>query len=202
MKPTMSAEYRTRINIAQFTCTYIPFALAVTIALLAPELTTNLNRYRTIYTIWATTVLLMPTLSLWIFSASGPIAFNCWHLLWTFTYGAFLLHFYWAVFVIFGGIPETFAGMGALIAGMNFFLTAWWGFDVLLSWIAPPWIRWIRIERAGAHLFVFAIFVLTTLVLRPTPVTKVLGILLVTITALSLLVWFVVRAPATESSKS
>lgn len=182
-----------RISFNQFTNTYLPFALLIALALLVPETTQNLERYRTIFTIWATILLLIPALCLYLFSEASDAAYNYWHLFWTFSYLAFLFHFYWAVFVIFRGIHGTFMGQGNLIAGTNFLLTTWWGMDVALSWLVasrPTWIRW---ERAGAHFFVFLVFSTTTLALRPTPITKVLGSILSISVAVSFVIWLTVR---------
>jgi hypothetical protein len=186
------------ISLTQFTNTYVPFALLIVLALVLPETTPNLDRYRTIFTIWATIVLLIPALCLHPFSDASDGIHNYWHLFWTFSCLAFLFHFYWAVFVIFKGVHGTFVGQGNLIAATNFLLTAWWGTDVVLSWFVascPTWLRW---ERAGAHLFVFLIFSVTTLVLRPTAITKVLGLALTIAVAGSLAIWLIVRdsAPA------
>ena len=182
-----------RISFTQFTNTYVPFALLIALALLVPETTQNLDRYRTIFTIWATILLLIPALCLYLFSEASDVAYNYWHLFWTFSYLAFLFHFYWAVFVIFKGVHGTFMGQGNLIAGTNFLLTAWWGTDVVLSWWVasrPTWMRW---ERASAHLFVFLVFSTTTLALRPTPITKVLGSILSISVAVAFVIWLIVR---------
>jgi hypothetical protein len=185
-----------RISFTQFTNSYVPFALLIALALLVPETTQNLDRYRTIYTIWATTLLLIPALCLYLFSDANVAVYNYWHLFWTFSYVAFLFHFYWAVFVVFKGIHGTFVGQGNLIASTNFLLTFWWGTDVVLSWLItslPTWLRW---ERAGAHLSVFSIFSITTLVLRPTPITKALGFTLTIAVAASFAIWLIVRDSA------
>jgi hypothetical protein len=177
---------RARISFTQFTNTYAPFAILVCLALIAPEATQNLERYRTIFTIWATIILLTPALCCFVFSDITRAAYNYWHLLWTFSFLAYMLHFYWAVFIVFQGIRGTFVGQGNLIAGTNFLLTAWWGIDVVLSWLLTSYDRWLRVERLGAHVFVFTVFAITTLLLRPTPVTKALGMILVIGVAVSL----------------
>jgi hypothetical protein len=189
----MMPNRHARISFTEFANTYVPFALLIALALLVPETTQNLDRYRTIYTIWATIVLLVPALCLYLFSNASDAAYNYWHLFWTFSYLAFLFHFFWAVFVIFKGVHATFVEQGSLIAGTNFLLTLWWGTDVVLSWLVascPTWLRW---ERASAHLFVFLVFSITTLVLRPTPITKVLGVVLTIAVALSLVIRLIVR---------
>ncbi len=166
-------------SLTEFTNTYVPFTLLVALALIMPETTQNLDRYRTIYTIWATILLLIPPL--------------CIYLSWTFSYLAFLFHFYWAVFVIFKGIHGTFAGQGTFIAATNFLLTLWWGTDVLLSWLVSSFSTWLRWERTGAHVFVFSIFSITTLVLRPTPITRALGLALTIAVVMSFAIWLIVR---------
>jgi hypothetical protein len=184
-----AAYPRARISLTQFTNIYAPFALLVCLALLVPEVTQNLDQYRTILTIWVTIILLTPALCCFVFSDVAQSAYNYWLLLWTFIYLAYLLHFYWAVFVVFRGIRGTFAGQGNVIAGTNFLLTAWWALDVLLSWLLTSHNRWLWVERVCVHAFVFAVFVVTTLFLRPTPVSRSLGLIL----AIAVTVCIVVR---------
>jgi hypothetical protein len=200
----MMPNRQSAISLTQFTNVYVPFAVLIVLALLMPETTTNFDRYRTIYTIWAAILLLIPALCFYIFSDASRALYNYWHLFWTFSYVAFLFHFYWAVFIIFKGIHGTFVGQGSLIAGMNFLLTAWWGADVVLSWLVSSSPTWLRLERAGAHLFVFAVFSITTLVLRPTPVTKALGLALTIAVAASLVIRLAVRdsAPASDQLRA
>jgi hypothetical protein len=189
----MMTNRHARVSFTEFTNTYVPFALLIALALLMPEATQNLDRYRTIFTIWATILLLVPALCLYLFSDASDAAYNYWHLFWTFSYLAFLFHFFWAVFVVFKGVHATFIEQGNLIAGTNFLLTFWWGTDVVLSWLVascPTWQRW---ERASAHLFVFLVFSITTLVLRPTPITKMLGLVLTIAVAVSLVIRLIVR---------
>lgn len=189
----MNPNRESAISLTQFTNAYVPFAVLIALALMLPETTQNLNRYRTIYTIWATILLLIPALSLYVFSDASAIVYNYWHLFWTFSYLAFLFHFYWAVFVFYGGVRNTFVEQGSLIAGTNFLLTVWWGADVGLSWLIPPGPMWLRLERAAAHLFVFSIFVVTTLVLRPTPTTRALGLALTILVTASFVIWLFIR---------
>lgn len=177
-------------RMTRFTRTYVPFALLLSFALLAAELSQNLDLHRTIYAIWATTVLLIPALCFFVFAEDSETARAYWLWLWTFSYLLFMVHFYWAVFIIFGSIHTTFAprpeGQGRLIAGTNFFLTGWWTLDVVLAWTSWSRERWVRWERLGAHLFVFAIFGITLLRLRPNPVTKTLGLTMIVSVVVSL----------------
>ena len=59
--------------------------------LLAAEQTQNLDLHRVIYTIWATTALLIPALGFFIFADQGPRAHAYWRWFWTFSFLLFLL---------------------------------------------------------------------------------------------------------------
>lgn len=184
------------ISLAPFTTAYVPFALLIALALIAPETTDNPDRYRTIFTIWATILLVTPALCLNIVSGVSETVYGYWHVFWTFSYLAFLFHFFWAVFVIYKGIHGTFAGQGKLIAGTNFLLTAWWGADIVLSWVVASYPTSLRWQRAAIQWFVFVVFAATTLLLRPTPTTKALGFILTIAVAAAFAIWLFVRDSA------
>jgi hypothetical protein len=79
---------------------------------------------------------------------------NYWLLLWTFGFLAYLVHFYYAVFVHYhGSIAEVYEKQGPKIATSNFLVTAWWGLDVLLGWFGDPNAKWIRVQRAAIHVY-------------------------------------------------
>jgi hypothetical protein len=99
---------------------------------------------------------------------------------WTFSYLAYLVHFYYAVIVTFGGsVGRVYADQGPLIATTNFLLTLWWGLDVLLAWIQKSEPRWARIQRVAAHVYVGVMFVIATLALKA-GIIRYLGILMTT----------------------
>jgi hypothetical protein len=110
------------ITLGQFTLVFISWGLLAVGALIWPEFTEALDLNRTRATIWATSILLIPALALYPFRSASQRTANLAHLFWTFAYLMFLLHAYWAIFVIFDGVRDTFAQMGILIAGMNFLL--------------------------------------------------------------------------------
>ena len=122
----MKASPPADITLPQFTAVFVAFGVLAVLALLWPELTQALDLNRTKATIWATTLLLIPALVLYPFHTLSARIANLAHLFWTFAYLMFLLHAYWAVFVIFDGVADTFRQMGPLIASVNFLLLAWW----------------------------------------------------------------------------
>ena len=134
--------------------------LATVTALLLPERTEDPTHYRIIYTIWATTLLMIPAIGcLWFSNLIQKVRIY-WMLLWTATFLVYLTHFYFAVVVHFGGVSETFTGQGFGIALGNFILTSLWAIDVVLMWSATRhdyriWNRHLAIQMTIALAFVF-----------------------------------------------
>jgi hypothetical protein len=160
--------------------------------------------YRVIFTIWATVVLLTPALCFFIFSGSGA-ANTYWRLFWTFSFLAFLAHFYWTVVGTFHGdiyaIFHSKAGEAppdkvVEQPGPDFALSVWWGLDVLLAWFASQERKWIWLQRIAVHLLAFVMFVGATIVAEKAGVVvRGLGIVM-TIAVLGSLVlrgWWYLR---------
>jgi hypothetical protein len=186
----MKAFPPTGITLGQFTAAFVPFSLALSIALLWPETTLALDLNRTKATIWAASILLIPALSLYPFEALSTRVSNLAHLFWTFSYLIFLVHAYWAVFVIFDGVADTFKQMGTKIAGMNFLLLIWWGIEVLLLWTVRDR---FAVFQVATRVFVFLVFAVTLLVLRGSGAVRLLGIVFVAAVLGSLAVRFLAR---------
>jgi hypothetical protein len=123
--------------------------------------------YRVIFSIWATIFLLTPALCFHIFSHSTA-ANTYWRALWTAAYLAFLAHIWWAAqgvcggdsHVVFHSQVATPAFPECLIEHPrpDFFLAAWWGFDVILAWLITDNIKWLRAERGAVHMLAFTMF--------------------------------------------
>jgi hypothetical protein len=143
--------------------------------------TPGLALYRAILSIWLASLLLIPAMCLYVLPGGSAVQRRYALLFWTFSYLAYMVHFWFAAFVIFGGVAGTFEHMRQPIAATNFFLTGWWTLDVLVGWLAAPEKIWVRVERAAAHAFVFLVFVVTELFLRPTAVRYVAIALLVSV---------------------
>ena len=69
--PSTSSQAKAPITLTQFTWTFVPFALLVTVALLYPELSQNLRLFRTIYLIRASLLLTLPAVVLLPFIHHG-----------------------------------------------------------------------------------------------------------------------------------
>jgi hypothetical protein len=135
-------------------------------ALIWPEMTDALNLNRTIATIWATTILLGIALVIYPFRQVSRGTNNLASLYWTSAWILFLAHAYWAIFVIFNGVLDTWKQMGPRIAGINFFLTIWWSLDVLLVWVIAHEPRWLTWAHIAARAFALIVFAATLLILR------------------------------------
>jgi hypothetical protein len=183
----MKASPPADITLPQFTAAFVAFGLLAVLALLWPELTQALDLNRTKATIWATTLLLIPALVLYPFHTLSARIANLAHLFWTFAYLMFLLHAYWAVFVIFDGVADTFRQMGPLIASVNFLLLAWWGLDVLLLWTARSQTPRAARFQWATRVFTFLVFAITLIALRGGSV-RALGIVFVALVVIALAV--------------
>lgn len=159
------------ISLAVLTSTLVPFGVLVAIAFLAAAHIQPLEPpaylapvrildwYRTIYTAWVTIILLTPALCLYVWRPSTPNGHNYWLLLWTCSYLAYLIHFYWALFVFFAGdLDEVFNSPMVRSPRFNFFLTSWWSLDILLAWLVRSNPKWVTLQRAALHLVILVAF--------------------------------------------
>jgi hypothetical protein len=159
--------------------------------------------YRVIFAIWATIALLTPALAFHAFSRSdAPNTF--WRAFWTAAYVALLVHLYWAIFrvckadfaLIFDQAAQAKSGSECRVEhpGPDLFLAAWWGLDVVLAWLVTDNIKWLRVQRGAIHLLAsgmfFGAFVLAA---KASIAARLLGIIMMLVTAASLAVRLIVR---------
>lgn len=205
VKKMDSVEPRRRITLTQFTNTFVPFALLLAAALMAPELPYILDHhraaysidaltyYRAVYTIWLTIAFMIPALALYFWPGDSERKTNYWLLCWTFGFLAYLVHFYYTVGEVFHwSLREVYAKQGVLIATSNLLDTAWWGFDLVLAWFVPSRAKWIRVQRTLAHLYIPATFFVSAVLIK-TGVVRWLGILMTAALVVGLLVRLVRR---------
>jgi hypothetical protein len=174
------------ITPAELAVTVLPTGVVLAAALVQPAWTSDPTLHRIINTIWLATILLIPALCLFALPKAADSRRQYALLLYTCAYAAYMAHFYYAVFVHFGGIRGTFEGMRPPIATTNFVLTGWWTLDLLIAWLVPPSAKWVRVERFAAMTFLYLVFVVTELFLRPTAI-KYLGFTMAVVVPLCLL---------------
>jgi hypothetical protein len=181
------------ITLPQFTLVFAPFGLLAIFALLWPELSPDgVYLGRTKATIWVTSIMLIPAFALYPFAALSQRVANLAHLFWTFAYLLFLIHAYWAVFIIFDGVRDTFRQMGMLIASVNFLLVFLWGLDVVLLWAGRSKSPAAARFQLYTRIFALLVFVITLIFLRDGPVRSI-GIALATAAILAGAVRFLAR---------
>ena len=162
----MNAMHQEKITFGQFANSYILFGLLLVIALILPEITLDPDLYRTNYTIWNTTFLLIPALCLYMFRGVSHAVDNYWRLMWTFSLLSFLVHFYYGTFVELDGFGDTFDVQGPVVASTNFLLTFWWTLDVILLWSLKSKPRWASIQRLILIVVIFILFTVGNIVLK------------------------------------
>ena len=125
----------------------------------------RLDLNRTFFTAWAALILITPALCTFWFRRTSEVAARYWLAFWTISFIAFLVHFYWSVFVMFGGewsrIFSKVENGGRVTAPVfDTIFTVWWGIDVLLAWLIPSEKGLIRIQRVLVHISAFVLFLL------------------------------------------
>ncbi len=121
--------------------------------------TQRLDLHRTFFTAWAALILVTPALCTFLFRRSSKSAAGYWLAFWTASFVAFLIHFYWAVVVIFGSDWGRIFNTTRVSAALpDTIFTVWWGLDVLLAWLIQSEGVVVRVQRALIHLFAFVLF--------------------------------------------
>lgn len=122
----------------------------------------RLNLHRTFFTAWAALILVTPALCTFLFRRDSASAARYWLAFWTVGFVAFLVHFCWAVCVLFDGEWSRILQAHVRVSAprLDTVVTAWWGLDVLLAWLVQSERGWIRIQRVVVHLAVFVLFFL------------------------------------------
>jgi len=121
--------------------------------------TQRLDLHRTFFTAWAALILVTPALCTFLFRRSSRSSAGFWLAFWTVSFIAFLIHFYWAVVVIFGSDWHRIFNTTRVSAALpDTIFTVWWGLDVLLAWLVQSEGVLVRIQRALVHLFAFVLF--------------------------------------------
>ena len=161
----------------RFSLAYTIVGVLATLVLLLPEATEHPTHYRVIYSIWATTALLIPTVVAFFFSDVDIRARHYWRMFYTGAFLCYVIHFYYAVFATFGGFAGTIQGQGPWIAWGNFLLSLIWAVDVLLVWCVTRQDYRIWSRHFGA-LLIILLAVLFFAVVRNEGVVRWIGIAL------------------------
>jgi hypothetical protein len=155
---------RKNIGRTALAITFVPFALLLSAALLAAEQAEGLDHARLIYTTWVSLTFAIPALALFVFPGTrrGPYEL----LTWTFSYAAYMVHFYYAFGLNYHfSVALTYAGQGPVIATSNLLVTALWTLDVAASWWFDAQPRWLDVLHVAIRTLVFVTFVASGVIL-------------------------------------
>lgn len=205
----------------------VSLVLLVTAAFLAAQLTQNqdlfslipeaatapdiaeaerLNFHLTFFTAWTSLILTIPALCTVWFRRGSKVAAAYWIAFWTAGFIAYLLHFYWAVVIIFGGDWQSVMNSPRVSAPvLDMVLTVWWGIDVVLAWliwsklilseVQPGQIakllgRLVAIQSILIHLLTLVVFIAASLLEGELLLSRLLGVVMAIPVIISLVIWF------------
>ncbi|PDT21809.1 hypothetical protein CO674_19870 [Rhizobium hidalgonense] len=137
----------------------------------------NVGYVRTQWTALLSMALAFPAIVLYAADAGPPNAW--WRAFWTTGMLAYLLHFWWAIFVSFHGSLDAVITRQGFVAYSNFATTGLWIMDVATAWLYPATTRG-RVQRVLGvltWLLVFISFIVASTVFR-TGTVRYLGLLL------------------------
>jgi hypothetical protein len=154
----------------------------------------------TFFTIWAALLLVIPALALLPWRGFSTRAGGWWLAFWTVGLVAFLVHFRWAVWVIFGGDWERILHTPRVSAPvLDTVFAVWWCADVALAWLWRSEALWVRVQRWLVHVLAFVLFFMGAAREGELLISHLLGWTLGMAVALSLVarVWWAWRARRT-----
>jgi len=93
----------------------------------------NVGFERTRWTALLAMVLAAPAILLYVVRFGPPNRW--WRAFWTVALIAYLMHFWWAVFRIYGGDVEAIIARQGFVAYTNFAVTILWTLDVIAAWV-------------------------------------------------------------------
>lgn len=167
----------------------------------------RLDLHRTFFTAWAALLLAIPALCFFPFRRSSSTLGGYWLVFWTVSLLAFVVHLYWAIFVIFDGDWSRITSSTRVSAArIDTVFAIWWAVDVLLAWLLRSENRLVTAQRAIVHLAALVLFVAGSALEGEIRLSKLLGFAMAGAVAVSLIIWVTRRlrgrtlgaAPATS----
>jgi len=185
------------ISAGQVALCAVTFGVLLAIAFWEAQIRENILFHQVLNTVRVTMVLFGVAMCLFVLPAASEERETYWLLFWTASLVSFLVHVYVSFVVYFhGSLHEFYTTQGALVATVNIVTTAWWLFDVVLSWFSTSSAKWISIQRTGIHVLILFLFFLSTVILHSVDSKETFVVVLGVVQALSVLVCFIVRIRA------
>lgn len=150
--------------------------------------------HRTFFTIWASLLLAVPALALIWFKDQSDQAANGWLVFWSAAWLVFMVHFYWAIAVLFGNDWGRILHTTRVSAPvLDTVFAIWWTMDVCLAWFWKSNPAWVRAQRAGVHLLAFVLFFMGAAREGELLASRGLGWALAAIAACAMAIWVLGR---------
>jgi len=161
----------------------------------------RLDLHRTFFTIWAALILVTPALCLFPFRHRSARAARYWLVFWSMALLAFLVHFYWAVEVIYGHDWERIRHTPRVSAPvLDTVFMLWWVLDVALAWGWRARRRWVEVQRTLVHGLAFVLFFMGAAREGELLTSRLLGYALAAALLASVLWWLLARLKTRRAS--
>jgi hypothetical protein len=177
------------------------FALLFAASMFGGVASGDIDFIRTHGTAWSMTLLASPAMYLFVVRFRRAELNGWWLCFWGLGWLTNLIHFYFGLFHLHDGEPQTvFERQGFLLAFSIFFFTGLWGLDVVAallrilrpqSWVArvAPEFGWLDCVASGVG---FLTFFISTVLFRNDETSLVVGLIMTAAVAVALFrrIWF------------
>ena len=162
--------------------------------------TPDYNYYMTINAIFVSIVLLIPAIGAFVLRRPGG-AGPFWLMFWTAAWLAFVVHLWYGVDHVLGGVARVFHDTVSPPRVTNpvgdTVISLWWTLDVALAWWiafrAAPMSFWTHIQRGVLHAVIFFSALVSSIALSSNGYVRVAGVALLLSTLACVLYRIVVR---------
>lgn len=111
------------------------------------------------FTVWAALVVVAPALALLPWRRQSSEFAAWWLASWTVALMVFLVHFCWAVWVVFDGDWQRILHTPRVSAPvLDTVFAVWWCVDVGVAWFWRSEAQWVRVQRVLVHVLAFILF--------------------------------------------
>ena len=157
----------TDVSLKQLASTFVPFGLALFVAVMAGEVTRTLDYSRAVYTMWVSIVFAVSAACM----LALPNRTEAWSgyrlMLWTLGFVAYVGHAYYSSVVSFNvDLRAIHADQGIAIAVVRILVGGIWAAGLVLEWSSLSRRTWARAYGVAAHVAVLSVFFASAIILR------------------------------------
>ncbi len=154
----------------------------------------NVLFFQLLYTARLTMLLFNIALCLYILPRPNYFRQKLWLIFWSGSFISYVVHVYYSFFIYFNGSMSAFyEAQGVFVATLNLVITAWWAFDIFITWFVNNDVKWIHIQKTGIHILLFITFFASTVILHAVDNKEVFVIIMGVILGVSSLICLYIR---------